>query len=37
MLSDVGRVKSYDGDWGSVGLHVHGYVMAYYVRRWNLI
>lgn len=37
MLSDVGSVQSYNQDWGFVGLHVCGYGMGYYVRRWNLI
>lgn len=33
MLSDVGRVQSYNQDWDFVGLHVRGYGF----RRWNLI
>ena len=37
MLSDVGRVQSCNQDWGFEGLHVRGYGMGFYGRRWNLI
>lgn len=29
MLSDVGRVQSYNQDWDFVGLHVRGYGMDF--------
>ena len=37
MLSDIARVRSYNQDWGFVGLHVRRCGIGFYSRMWNMI